>query len=268
MAKSGLSLLRCTITCLSICGATPSPAADIAYQGTHILTRGAFQELATAFEKKTGVVVLVKGGGCADGIAVVLNDKREMGGICCPLNPDQAAHLDLMQHRVAVDVKAVVVHPKNPVRNLTLKQVAEIHAGWLTNWRTAGGKDRPIALVYRDHCRDMEEPVRRVLGITGPVAKKAIIVQTDKEIVDYVERFPDAIGVVSRIFAEEAQVKMVAVDGVEPTLQNAGGGRYPLMGDLFVITRGNPGTWTDKFIAFVLGKDGQAIIGKRFVRAK
>lgn len=86
MLKLSLSLLCSSITGLAIIQAPPSPAADIAYQGTHILTHGAFQELATAFENKTGVVVLVKGGGCADGIAVVLNDRREMGGICCPLN--------------------------------------------------------------------------------------------------------------------------------------------------------------------------------------
>jgi len=268
MSLSRLSLLSCIIICLVFSAALAALAADIAYQGTHILTRGAFQELANAFEKKYGVAVFVKGGGCSDGIAVVVSDRREMGGICCPLNPEKAARQGLVQHRVAVDIKAVIVNLKNPVRDLKLKQISDIHAGLLTNWKSVGGKNRPIALVYRDHCRDMEEPVRRVLGITGPVAKKAIIVKTDKEIVDYVERFPDAIGVVSRIFAEEAKVKMVAVDGIEPTPENAEKGRYALTGGLFVITKGKPKEWTEKFIAFVLGDEGQAIIGKRFARVK
>ncbi|MHB8834243.1 MAG: hypothetical protein ACYC9Y_00800 [Candidatus Methylomirabilia bacterium] len=52
MVKPGSALLCRTILCLCLLEAYPSPAADIAYQGTHILTHGAFQELATAFEKK------------------------------------------------------------------------------------------------------------------------------------------------------------------------------------------------------------------------
>jgi ABC-type phosphate transport system substrate-binding protein len=61
---------------------------------------------------------------------------------------------------------------------------------------------------------------------------------------------------------------MVSVDSIDPTPENAEKRRYPLTGDLFVITKGTPKGWTKKFIAFVLGDEGQAIIGKRFGRVK
>lgn len=162
-------------------------AGEIGYQGTHILTHGALEDLALAFEKKTGTAVFVKGGGCADGIAVVVNENHEMGGVCCPLPPALARKHKLVQHKVGVDIKAVMLHPSNPVRDLSLRQVADIHKGLITNWKAVGGPDKPIALVYRDHCRDMEEPVRKVLGIVGPVAKKAIVVKTDQDVVEYVQ---------------------------------------------------------------------------------
>lgn len=247
---------------------SPVFAAAIGYQGTHILTHGALEDLAKAFEKKHGLKVFVKGGGCADGIAVVVKGEHEMGGLCCPLPPEKAKKLNLVQHRVAVDIKAVMVHPRNPLNNLTLKQVSDIHNGRITNWKQVGGMDKPIALVYRDHCRDMAEPVREVLGIKGPVAKKAIVVKTDKEVVEYVEKFPGAIGIAPKVFAQEAKVKIISLDRVTATPENTEKGSYPLKGDLFIITKEQPTGLTKKFLDFVLGDEGQAIIRRNFAGAK
>jgi len=243
-------------------------ASDIGYQGTHILTHGALEDLAKAFEKKFGVKVFVKGGGCADGIAVVVKGEHEMGGLCCALPIEKARKLNLIQHKVAVDIKAVMLHPKNPLKNLSLKQVSDIHNGKITNWKQVGGQDKPIALVFRDHCRDMAEPVREVLGIKGPVAKKAIIVKTDKEVVEYVEKFPGAIGIAPKVFAQEAKVKIVSVDKIAATPENTEKGLYPLKGDLYIITKGQPEGLTKKFLDFVLSAEGQSIIGKNFAKAK
>lgn len=246
----------------------PLYAADIGYQGTHILTHGALEDLAKAFEKKYGVKVFVKGGGCADGIAVVVKGEHEMGGICCPLPPEKARKLNLIQHKVAVDIKAVMLHPRNPLNNLTLKQISDIHNGRITNWKQVGGQDKPIVLIFRDHCRDMEEPVRKVLGIKGPVAKKAIVVKTDKEVTEYVEMFPGAIGIAPRVFAQEAKVKIVSVDKIAATPENTEKGLYLLKGDLFIITKGQPEGLTKKFLDFVLSAEGQSIIGRNFAKAQ
>jgi len=243
-------------------------AADIGYQGTHILTHGALESLAKAFEKKYGVKVFVKGGGCSDGIAVVVSGRHAMGGACCPLTPDKAKKYNLIQHKVAVDIKAVIVNPKNKINNLTLKQISDIHNGLITNWKQVGGIDKPIALIFRDHCRDMDEPVRKGLGIKGAVPKKAIIVKTDKGLVEYVQRFPDSIAVVSRIFAQEAKVRMINIDGIAPTPDNTERGLYPLKGDLYIITKEIPDDFTKKFLEFALSDEGQAIIGRGFARVR
>lgn len=259
--------LACLVNFFPTTGISFLPS-NIGYQGTHILTHGALEDLAKAFEKKYSVKVFVKGGGCADGIAVVVKGEHEMGGICCPLPPERAKKLNLVQHKVAVDIKAVMLHPKNPLNNLTLKQVSDIHNGKVINWKQVGGLDKPIALVFRDHCRDMAEPVREVLGIKGPVAKKAIVVKTDKEVVEYVEKFPGAIGIAPRVFAQEAKVKIVSVDKVAATPENTEKGLYPLKGDLYIITKGQPDGLTKRFMDFVLSAEGQAIIGKNFAKAK
>jgi len=245
-----------------------SYAADIGYQGTHILTHGALEDLARAFENKYGKHIFVKGGGCADGIAVVVKGQHEMGGLCCPLPEAKAKKLNLIQHRVAVDIKAVMVNPHTSLNNLTLKQVSDIHTGRITNWKQVGGRDKPIALVFRDHCRDMDEPVRRALGINGPVAKKAIVVKTDKEVIEYVEKFPGAIGIAPAVFARESKVKIISVDKLAPTPENTEKSLYPLTGDLYILTKGEPTGLTKTFLEFVLGMEGQAIIRKNFAGVK
>jgi phosphate transport system substrate-binding protein len=262
-------LLKKILLIFAIClCAVYSSAAELGYQGTHILTHGALEEVAKAFHKKYGVYVFVKGGGCSDGIAVVIKDKYDMGGLCCPLPEDTAKRYGIIPHKVAVDIKAVMVNKANPIKDLTIAQIADIHTGRITNWKQVGGKNRPIALIYRDHCRDMQEPVRKALGITGPVAKKAIIVKTDKEVVEYVERFSDAVGIAPLVFAQESKVKIISVDKIAATPENTEKGVYPLKGDLYIITKGQPTGLTKKFIDFVLSAEGQSIIGRNFAKAQ
>lgn len=244
-----------------------SDISDLAYQGTHILTYGALDELSKVFEKKYAKRVFIKGGGCTDGLVAVTKKGFDMGGICCPLNQDMQRQNNLIPHRVATDIKAVIVNPSNHISNITLKELSGIHLGNISNWRNVGGADRPIALIYRDHCRNMSEPVRDILGIKR-LSEKAIVVQTDKEVVEYVERFPAAIGITSRVFAEGAKVKIIKVDGIEPTPENVEKGLYKLRGDLYLVTKGRPSGWTKTFLEFVLSPEGQAIIGKKFGRVR
>lgn len=244
-----------------------SDMSDLAYQGTHILTYGALDELSKVFEKRYAKRMFIKGGGCTDGIVAVTKKGFDMGGVCCPLNQDMQRQNNLIPHKVAIDIKAVIVNPSNQISNITLKELSGIHLGSISNWRNVGGTDRPIALIYRDHCRNMSEPVRDILGIKR-LSAKAIVVQTDKEVVEYVERFPAAIGITSRVFAEGAKVKIIKVDGIEPTPENVEKGFYRLRGDLYLVTKGRPSGWTKTFLEFVLSPEGQAIIGKKFGRVR
>jgi VanZ family protein len=47
----------------------------------------------------------------------------------------------------ACDMVAVLVHPSNPVTELTLEQVRKIFSGEYTNWSEVGGPDLPVGVV-------------------------------------------------------------------------------------------------------------------------
>lgn len=241
---------------------SPAVAEGIYYQGTHILTYSAMNKLSKAFEKKTGLRVMVRGGGCSDGIATVRNGRAEMGGLCCPL-PQRLKDKGIVAHPVAMDIKVVVVNRENPLKNISLEQLRDIHTGKITNWKELGWKDAPIALIYRRHCLDMDEPVRRALGIKDDLSnlsKKTIVVRTDMELLEYVSRFKTAVGVTSKVFAVTEDVKILDLDGVRATPLNVKNHLYRLTSPLYIITKAHPGKLTKSFLRFILSPDGQAII--------
>lgn len=54
------------------------------------------------------------------------------------------------EHVIALDGLLIIVHPDNPIRALSLIDIAEIFAGEITNWSEFGGLDLPINVYARD----------------------------------------------------------------------------------------------------------------------
>ena len=53
-------------------------------------------------------------------------------------------------HVVAMDGVAMIVHPSNSVKALTIDQIRGIYTGKITNWKQLGGADRRIVKISRD----------------------------------------------------------------------------------------------------------------------
>ena len=54
------------------------------------------------------------------------------------------------EHVIALDGLAIITHPTNPLRTITVAQLAQIFSGEVTNWSQLGGQNRPINLYARD----------------------------------------------------------------------------------------------------------------------
>jgi len=238
--------------------------AKLAYQGTHVLTYSTMGRLAETYRKLSGVTVEVLGGGCSDGVVAITKGRAEMGGLCCPLKPEEKKQ-NFVPHAVARDIKVAIGNFINPVAGLSSQQLRDIHQGKITNWKELGWIDRPIVVVYRKHCLDRREPVREFLKLDNGVknlAPKAIIVSTDMQLIDYVKRFPTAIGITSDVFVKNrrAEVNRFAIDGVAPAAANVESGRYPFSADIYIVTKGQPDPATRKFLDFVRSPAGLKIV--------
>lgn len=244
----------------------PRPGV-LRYQGTHILTHGAFRELADAYRGPRGERVWVAGGGCDDGITTVRRGLAELGGMCCPVRGSRGEGLPWLL--VARDMKVVIVHPDNPVENVSFDALRAIARGRITRWRELGGEDRAIALVARKHCPDYFEPVRElIIGRSVDWSPRGLFVERDEQITELVSRFPGSLGIVSYVFAkplvEAGRLRLLAVNGVRPGAAAVNSGRYRLHGPLSVIWR----EWRPEmrpWFDFLYGPQGQAIVARALV---
>lgn len=239
--------------------------SGLSYQGTHILAYGALREVARSFAESGRGVVAVRGGGCDDGIAGVRRGISDLGGLCCPVKGSAAE--DLASLLVAYDLKAVVVHPANPLSAVGMEDLKAIARGRIRSWKELGWEDNPVAQVVRRHCPDYAEPVRQMLlGDRAEWSERSLFVDTDEQIVNLVSRFPRSIGVVSWVFArplvERRQLRALAVEGRRPDTDPR---RYPIRGPLSLVFRAGDLGRMSEFLDFLYGPAGRAVIARRLI---
>jgi phosphate transport system substrate-binding protein len=272
-SRAVAALLRddmCRVRLVSSTGAIPARrAGDLVYQGTHILAYGALRELAQRYnETASDRRLVVNGGGCDDGVSATRQGLSDLGGLCCPVEGSRAEGMPWLA--VARDIKVAVVHRSNSLEGIGLDALRAVARGGIRRWSELGGEDRPVALVVRRHCLDYFEPVRQLLLDNRPLwSARALFVDTDEQLVDTASRFRNSLGLVSWVFArplvEQGRLKVLAVDGVKPTVAGARRGDYPLTGPLNLVFRSWRGSDMAPFFDFLYSPEGAGIVARALV---
>ncbi|HHH13203.1 MAG TPA: phosphate ABC transporter substrate-binding protein, partial [Thiolapillus brandeum] len=213
------------------------------------------KELATAYEKIYGVHFQLEGGGATKGIRRVHNREVDIGGSCRNKIPGIPEERGVRMSPVAWDALVVMVHPDNPVSDITLDQLKALYEGKITNWKELGGRDAPIELLVRKG---------KISGV-GRTLRELVWADPDQEFkgsTEYpssgplekaVETHPNAIGVSGISSARKRQVKLLTLEGKAPTYDNIKNGHYLLYRPLYITyyPRNNPKLKEIKrFIAF------------------
>jgi phosphate transport system substrate-binding protein len=147
---------------LSLCGLilvacrTPGATADSGSTGTEqkaIQNKGSdtIVNIALAWaeayrEIAPDVSIAVTGGGSGTGIAALINGTVDIANASRAMKESeieeaQANGFEPVEHVVAIDALAIILHPDNPVSQLTIDQLAGIYTGRITNWQAVGGND-------------------------------------------------------------------------------------------------------------------------------
>lgn len=157
------------------------------------------------------------------------------------------------EHIVANDSIIVVTHPSNPVKSITMQELAAVYRGDISNWAELGGPDAPINAVHLGRgagTRSVFE--ERVLE--GAPGTPVNVVDADSivEVARKVDEDKFAIGYVSFAFKRGAQaLTLVNECGIaqEPSEFAAKTGEYLLQRPLYFYTRED--TITDKAEEFL-----------------
>ena len=158
--------------------------------------------------------------------------------------------VDPVEHTVARDAIAVVVHPSNPVQGLTIPQLADIYTGKITNWQEVGGKDRPIVLLSREsnsgtYVYFLENVVRQGVKSDLMFSPDTLLMPSSEGISNEVRQNPNAIGYDGLGYVTYDQ-KMLAVakdaepPNVLPSVDTVNDNTYPISRPLYMYTAGEP----------------------------
>jgi phosphate transport system substrate-binding protein len=206
--------------------------------------------------KHPGVTINVQGLGSSAGIQAAENGTAEVGMSSRNLEADESAQLD--QLVIAYDALAVVVHPQNPVAQLSRDEVQGVFGGRLHLWDEVHGTHAPITLVSREAGSGTYGAFEELLMDKKPVSPASLRQGSNGAIRQIVADDPNAIGYISLGIVDRS-VKAVAIDGVTPSAEHVLDGSYTLVRPfLFVWRKGATlSPEAQQFIDYVISPEGQ-----------
>jgi phosphate transport system substrate-binding protein len=229
------------------------------------------QALAEAFmDVNMGVDVSVAGGGSGVGIASLINNTVDFANASRAMKDEEVAEADAngveaVEYTVAYDGIAVIVNPSLEVDDLTFEQLGAIYRGEITNWSEVGGPDLDILLLSRDtssgtYAFFLEEVVQQD-DKEAVFAASARLLPSTQAIVDETIANEAAIGYVGLGYVVP-EIKELAVDGVEASVDSVKDGSYSVARPLFMYSNGEPMDVAKAYIDWILGADGQAVVAE------
>lgn len=241
------------------------PKNVIKWAGCGITKKAFMTELAKAYETKTGIKIQLEGGGATRGIRDTVKHRTDMGGSCRMNLPDEdRAELHASLHPVAWDALVIIINKKNPVKNLTRKQIRAIYRGKITNWRQVGGKNVPLRLyVRRGKISGVGYAIRQYLFEDSNIefkTQKRFTKRSSGPIERSVEKEIGAIAITGVSSARKRNVKIISMDSKSPTYENVKNGSYGLYRPLYLVTTPTPSAMVKKFVSFARSKEGRKII--------
>jgi len=215
-------------------------------------------------ERSPQVDISVQGGGSGVGIASIIEGTCEIAASSRSVkNKELAAAADkgvaLNGTIIARDGMAVIVHPSNPVRNLSAAQLKDIYTRRLSNWSQLGGEDKKIVVVSRDVASGTFEAFNELALKNERVRPDALMQASNQAVATTVANTPGAIGYVGLGYLS-TKVKAVAVDGVLPSKEAVADETYPLARPLYLYANGEPRGIVKSFIDFILSPEGTKIV--------
>ena len=258
-------------TCLLVTAAlaliTSHASADrLVIKGSDTLGAKLVPQLAEEFKSKNPDTTFdIAAEGSTTGISALIDGTAQIGMSSRHVKPAEKAAAEAKNVRfneivVAHDGLGVIVNAKNPIANLTKKQVEQIFTGEVTDWSAVGGTGGRISIYTRNTSSgtysDWKELAMNKRDYAGSAQKMA----GHEQIAAEVGKNPNGIGYVGLAYLKAPGVKAVKVDNIEVTHDTTRAHTWPYSRPTFFYTNGEPAGLVKQFIDFTLGRDGQAIV--------
>ena len=174
-----------------------------------------------------------------------------------------AAGVELEQKAVGRDALVFIVNEDNPVQSLTLAQLRDIYAGRVTNWSEVGGADVPIVAFQRGEDSGSQTLFQKLLIGDGELMEAGLV-----DSVAAYNNSANAIGFsvyyyVDQMYSQPG-LRLLAVEGVEPSSDTIAAQDYPLCNDFYAVIRASaaPGSPERQLYDWLSTDAGRACLEK------
>lgn len=290
-----LHTLACALlltSCASTAIATPRPV--LITIGGATAMQPVLQELTAEYTRRhPNILFTINGGGSTLGEEMAISRRVDLGASTLfPPQEPTALQRTLTRVPIGVDGLTLIVHSSNVITGLTTSQLHDLYSGDILDWSAVGGEPGEVLLVSREDGSGSRVFFEDKVMQGDDVSLTAVVMPTSRDVVDYIAKTPNAIGYVSRAWVmgqnENAnatrtptapnlatqgitqtlpqtvpakdRVKILAIDGVMPTLPALRTRAYPLIQPLYLVSRGQGSGNVRQFLDFILSPAGQNIV--------
>ncbi len=241
-------------------------AETIVIKGSTTVLPIAQAALEAYMKANPGAKISLSGGGSGEGIKALIDKSTDIATSSREIKESEIAlakskGVNPTAAVVAIDAIVPIVNPKNRVRDLTIDQLSQIYQGKITNWKEVGGDDLQIVVISRDSSSGTFESWNELVLNRAKVTPRAQLQASNGAIVQTVSKNRYALGYIGIGYLDKT-VKALTVGGVPASATTAIAKTYPISRPLYMYTNGEPKGETAKFIAFVLGSEGQKIVAR------
>ena len=220
------------------------------------------KDAAAKFKSKNPEVSLtLNAGGSGTGLKQVAEGSVNIGNSDVPAEKKLPAEKakGLVDHKVCTMTVATIINKDiaSQVKSLTAAQLQDVFTAKVTNWKDVGGPDEPIVLVTRPTTSGTRALFTE-LALAGKEEASNKSLETDDSgtLIQSVAQTKGAIGYVALPYlVNNKDVAALAIDGVEPTLENTYNGKYKVWGYEHMYTKGEPTGAVKAFLDYILSDE-------------
>jgi len=228
----------------------------------------ALADAYTAFHNNN-VTIEIRATGSGAGITAAREGSVDIGMSSRSIRPTELEELStsiVMAH----DGVAVIVHPSNTLKSVSVDDIRRIFAGELVRWNAVGSPPvaptGAISVFTREDGSGTRSAFIELTGVYEGGADRtlnsATVASGTGRIINAVAGNPLSIGYIS-LGAMRGDVRALPVNGAAPSLEAVINGTYPLVRSLHIAVPTKVSFLAQDFIDFILSAAGQEIISGR-----
>jgi phosphate transport system substrate-binding protein len=227
-------------------------------------------------DKGNTVAIQVAAHGSSTGFVALGDGSAELAASSRPIKDAESASLakfgdmksQAAEQVIAIDGLAVILHPSNPLKSLSVAQLAQVFSGEVKTWEELGGRGGAINLYARDDNSGTYDTFKELVlaSQSKSLAKTAKRFESSVELSDSVSGDPQGIGFIGLPYIRKAKALAVSAGDsqpMQPTTELVATEDYPLSRRLFFYAKpSSDNPWAQQLVRFAHSPRGQEIVAK------